>query len=137
MMRDQFGVYRFSDDDYRPINGVLLGNENKAYNYHLTVEIDADFTYAADAGQWFEIRCTDDAYLFVNGRLVIDLGGYGYNKAMYADMERLGLSDGETYRVQLFHAQRQQGLAIFRLQTNMVLISRDGVSPAITGVLED
>ena len=52
-------------------------------------------------------------------------------------MHEVVSSDGETYRVQLFHAQRQQGLAIFRLQTNMVLISRDGVTPAITGVLED
>ena len=116
---------------------LLLGNEGEPHNYHLTVEIDADFTYTAGAGQWFEIRCTDDAYLFVNGRLVIDLGGYGYNKVMYVDMERLGLLDGESYRVQLFHAQRQRGLGIFRLQTNMVLENRVGVSPAITGVLED
>jgi hypothetical protein len=52
-------------------------------------------------------------------------------------MDRLGLTDGESYPVRLFHAQRQQGLGIFRLQTNMVLANRDGVSPAITGVLED
>ena len=137
LVRSKLGVYSYIDDDYRPINGLLLGNEGEPNNYHLTVEIEAEFTYTAGAGQWFEIRCTDDAYLFVNGRLVIDLGGYGYNKVMFADMERLGLSDGETYRVRLFHAQRQQGLGIFRLQTNMILANRDGVRPAITGVLED
>ena len=137
MTRNKFGVYLYLNDNYRPINGLLLGNEGEANNYHLTVEIDADFTYIAGGGQWFEIRCTDDAYLFVNGRLVIDLGGYGYNRVMIADMERLGLLDGETYRVQLFHAQRQQGLAIFWLQTNMVLVDRDDVTPAITGVLDD
>ncbi len=132
MTRNKFGVYLYFNDNYRPINGLLLGNEGQPNNYHLTVEIDADFAYTAGGGQWFEIRCTDDAYLFVNGRLVIDLGGYGYNKVMFADMGRLGLLDGETYRLQLFHAQRQRGLAIFRLQTNMVLRDRDEVSPAIT-----
>ncbi len=137
MTRNSFGVYLYLNDNYRPINGLLLGNEGDPNNYHLTVEIDADFTYAAGSDQWFEIRCTDDAYLFVNGRLVIDLGGYGYNKVMFVDMDRLGLRDGETYRMQLFHAQRQRGLAIFRLQTTMVLVNRDGASPAITGVLED
>lgn len=136
LVRDSAGVYWYINDDYRPINGMLFGNEGKAVNYHFTVAIDASFTYAADAGQWFEIRCTDDAYLFINGRLVLDLGGYGYNKVMYIDMDRLGLPDGETAQLQLFHAQRQQGLAIFRLRTNIVM-SDNGASPSISGVLED
>ncbi len=74
--------------------------------------------------------------MFVNGRLVLDLGGYSYDKMMSVDMDRLGLGDGETARIQLFHAQRQHGLAIFRLQTNIAL-SDTGSVPSITGVLED
>ena len=136
LVRDSVGVYWYVNDNYRPINGMLLGNEGEAVNYHFTVALDAGFTYAAGAGQWFEIRCTDDAYAFINGRLVLDLGGYGFNKVMYIDMDRLGLPDGETARLQLFHAQRQQGLAIFRLRTNLVL-SDNGARPSINGILED
>ena len=51
-------------------------------------------------------------------------------------MDRLGLTDGETARLQLFHAQRQHGLAIFRLQTNIAL-SDTMTTPSVTGVLDD
>ncbi|MHC4216873.1 MAG: fibro-slime domain-containing protein [Planctomycetota bacterium] len=136
LTRNRFGVYFFLADNYRPIEGELLGNEGESHNYHFTVEMDANFTYDATAGQWFEIRCTDDTYLFINGRLVIDLGGYGFNKVQYLDLDRLGLPDGEPARLQLFHAQRQRGLAIFRLRTNIVLAD-DTASPTVNAILED
>jgi fibro-slime domain-containing protein len=136
LTRNNFGVYFYLADNYRPIDGALLGNEGDVHNYHFTVELDADFTYDAGAGQWFEVRCTDDVYLFINGRLVMDLGGYGFNKVQYLDLDRLGLPDGEPARLQLFHAQRQRGLAIFRLRTNIVLAD-GGSSPSVNAILED
>ncbi|MHC4275164.1 MAG: fibro-slime domain-containing protein, partial [Planctomycetota bacterium] len=90
----------------------------------------------AAAGQYFEVRCTDDAYLFINGRLVVDLGGYGFNKVQYVDLDRLGLEDGTPATLKLFHAQRQRGLAIFRLRTNIVLSDNSG-SPSVNAILED
>jgi fibro-slime domain-containing protein len=136
MNRNRYGVYFYLADNYRPIEGELLGNEGDVHNYHFTVEMDAKFTYDAAATQWFEIRCTDDAYLFINGRMVIDLGGYGFNKVQFVDLDRLGLEDGRQCRLQLFHAQRQRGLAIFRLRTNIVLEDNSG-SPSVNAILED
>jgi fibro-slime domain-containing protein len=136
MTRNRFGIYFYLADNYRPIEGDLLGNEGDVHNYHFTVEMDASFTYDAAAAQWFEIRCTDDAYLFINGRMVIDLGGYGFNKVQFVDLDRLGLEDGQPCRLQLFHAQRQRGLAIFRLRTNLVLADNSG-NPSVNAVLED
>jgi fibro-slime domain-containing protein len=136
LTRNRFGVYFFLADNYRPIEGDLLGNEGDVHNYHFTVEMDATFTYDAAATQWFEVRCTDDSYLFINGRMVLDLGGYGFNKVQFVDLDRLGLEDGQQCRMQLFHAQRQRGLAIFRLRTNVVLSDNSG-SPSVNAILED
>ncbi|MHC4320293.1 MAG: fibro-slime domain-containing protein, partial [Planctomycetota bacterium] len=136
MTRNMFGDYFFLHDNYRPIEGALLGNEGDVHNYHFTVELGASFTYDATAGQYFEVRCTDDAYLFINGRLVVDLGGYGFNKVQYVDLDRLGLEDGTPATLKLFHAQRQRGLAIFRLRTNIVLSDNSG-SPSVNAILED
>jgi fibro-slime domain-containing protein len=134
--RDTSGVYSFISDQFRPLDGELLGNEGDVHNYHFTLEFDAGFTYDATAGQWLEVRCTDDAYVFINGRLVIDQGGYGFNKVQFVDLDRLGLPDGEPARLQLFHAQRQRGLAIFRVKTNFVL-ANDSASPTVNAILED
>jgi fibro-slime domain-containing protein len=134
--RDASGTYAFINDQFRPLDGQLLGDEGDVHNYHFTLELDAGFTYDASAGQWLEVRCTDDAYVFINGRLVIDLCGYGFNRVQYVDLDRLGLPDGEPARLQLFHAQRQRGLAIFRVKTNLVLAG-NGASPTVNAILED
>ncbi len=136
LVRNRFGIYFFLADNYRPIDGQLLGNEGDNHNYHFTVELDATFTYDASAAQWIEFRGTDDTYVFINGRLVLDLGGYGFNKLMYMDMDRLGLTDGEPARFQLFHAQRQRGMAIFRMRTNLVLADNSAGS-SVNNILED
>ncbi len=130
--QDAAGVYRFIDDDFRPIDGALFGNEGDIHNYFFTVEIDATFVHQQGAGHFFEYRGTDDAYLFINGVLVMDLGGLGFNRLQYVDLDRLGLPDGEPARLQFFHAQRQRGLAIFRIQTNVAL-GPGTVIPTVTG----
>ena len=47
-----------------------------------------------------------------------------------------GRPDGATHRLQLFHAQRQHGLGIFRIRTNIIM-SDNGARPSINGILED
>ncbi len=133
LTQDAAGVYEFQSSDFNPIDNVLLGNEGEAHNYFFTYEIDATFTYEQDARQYLLVHGIGDAYVFVNGALAIDLGGLGYNggKTQYVFLDRFCLADGQTARIQIFHAQRSRSLAIWRLRTNMVLSTQDSAATTV------
>jgi fibro-slime domain-containing protein len=119
------GVYEYLDDAFYPINGLLHGNEGESNNCGFTYEIDATFTYLGCAGQFVEFTGADDAWVFIDGALVMDLGGVRPLVPQHVELDRLGLTDGTKYELSLFYAQRNPAQAVFRLRTNIVLTSTD------------
>ena len=132
LMRQADGTYVFDDktDSYFktkggffPIDGQLFGNSaaNPSHNYHFTTELHTRFTYDAGIGQIFKFTGDDDIWVFVDGRLVIDLGGTHGPVEQFVDMTRLGLVDGQKYTLDIFHAERQTNGSNFRFQTDLFL----------------
>ena len=67
----------------------------------------------------FTFRGDDDLWLFVNGQLALDLGGLHPALEGSVVMDSLGLVPGETYPMDIFHAERRTNASNFRIVTNI------------------
>ncbi len=119
--RSSDGVYTFQDSTFFPLDNDLLGNVGRAHNYHFTFELQTEFTYRAGTGQVFTFTGDDDVWVFVDGKMVIDIGGVHSAVSQTVDLDRLGLTDGEKYPLSFFFAERHTVASNFRIDTNLEL----------------
>ncbi|MCH8212135.1 MAG: fibro-slime domain-containing protein [Planctomycetes bacterium] len=130
LVRDGGGIYEFISDEFYPIDGQLHGNQGDPHNNYFTFRFTAYFTYEAcnEPPQFFEFEGSDDAWLFIDRSMAIDLGGIIPGTDQHVDLDRLGLVDGQVYAMQFFYAHRNPTQAMFRVRTNVPLIGTEAES---------
>lgn len=140
-------IYTFSDRNdsfytarggFFPINGELLGNSGGStpnQNFHFTTEIDTEFVCEKGKGQLFTFTGDDDVWVFIDGKLVVDIGGIHSAVSQTIDIDRLTwLVNGQSYRLKIFHAERHRTQSNFRIDTTLRL--RTVEQPATTGLYD-
>jgi fibro-slime domain-containing protein len=117
----QPGLFVYDNSNFFPVDGKGFGNQGRAHNYHFTTEIHTRFKY--NGGEVFTFRGDDDLWTFVNGKLAIDLGGLHTPKTQTINFDQraaeLGLTKGETYAMDIFHAERHTVQSNFRIETSI------------------
>jgi fibro-slime domain-containing protein len=116
------GISVFDTTAFFPIDGQGFGTTpGQTHNYSFTTEIHVRFTY--QAGQKFTFRGDDDLWIFVNGKLALDVGGQHQALQGTIDFDvqaaALGITAGGVYPMDIFHAERQTTDSNFRIETNI------------------
>ena len=120
------GVYGYDNSAFFPLAptegfGITPKGNDLGMNFLFTTEIHVFFTYTA--AQKFTFRGDDDLWIFVNGKLALDLGSMHGPEEGTIDFDAqaapLGISPGGTYAMDIFHAERHTRGSNFKVTTNI------------------
>ena len=131
LVKGSDGVYDYTDNYFFKLDGrgfgiePTPGNANPAHNYGFTMELHTVFTYKK--GLTFNFKGDDDVWAFVDGKLVMDLGGLHQAQTGTFNLDDANLVEGQNYTFDLFSAERHSTASDIRLTTN--LISSPSPSP--------
>lgn len=120
------GFFQYLNREFFPIDDSgfdeRFDDENgTSRNFHFTTEIHTKFVYKG--GEIFTFTGDDDLWIFVNGRLALDLGGLHSELSGTIDFDdqadSLGIEVGTEYPMDIFHAERRTVHSRFRVETNI------------------
>jgi fibro-slime domain-containing protein len=107
------GSWLISNNNFFPIDGQLLGDEGLPHNFAFTVEQHA--TFRVKGGEFFDFTGDDDIFVFINGRLAVDLGGVHGAETGAIDLDTLGLPKGEMVPLDIFSAERHTTGSVYHV----------------------
>ncbi|SHK34435.1 fibro-slime domain-containing protein [Fibrobacter sp. UWEL] len=104
----------------------VRGSDGRKHNFGFTMKIQATFEYVP--GQYFDFLGDDDVWVFINNKLVVDIGGQHGQIPGAVDLDTIGqnnpaekLVPGQLYNFHIFYVERHTGSSNFKMRTSIDL----------------
>lgn len=116
------GLYEYRNNAFFPLDDEpgSFGNDGNNHNFHFTTELHLKFVY--QGGEVFNFTGDDDLWMFIDGQLAMDLGGLHPQTSGSVALDTLGLTIGEEYTMDIFHAERHTDQSNFHITTSIKCI---------------
>lgn len=102
-----------------------------AHNMNFCMESHAKFIY--QRGQRFEFRGDDDVWVYIDGKLAIDLGGVHTPQADTIDLDQLSLVPGKEYNWDFFYCERQPCGSSLKIKTSIFFRQQRALDTVLSG----
>eukprot|EP01132_Coremiostelium_polycephalum_P005791 gene5791-7203_t len=129
-------IYSFTEDNFFPIDGkgfddpklypnrkIYRDSKGTPHNFHFCLELHATFTYVG--GEVFRFRGDDDVWVYINNKMVVDLGAphdiVGNNGYGEVALDTLGLTLMNDYPFDFFYCERHTTESHIMISTSIRL----------------
>jgi fibro-slime domain-containing protein len=126
------GVQTFDNQEFFPLDGrgwddEYTADDGNQHNFSFTFELHTTFGYVG--GETFTFTGDDDVFVFINKKLVVDLGGVHSAESKSIQLDHLVTDDaaqtavpltaGTTYPFDIFYNERHTVASHFRMDTSI------------------
>jgi fibro-slime domain-containing protein len=127
------GVSSFNNQEFFPLDGrgwndEYVADDRMMHNFSFTFELHTTFEYSG--GETFTFIGDDDVFVFIDKKLVVDLGGVHNAETKAIGLDTLVTDDaaatpvpltkGTTYPLDIFYNERHTVSSHFRMDTSIV-----------------